>query len=55
MGLLLPERLKTGVTVKLKKVPFKVKLFKLVAKEANDVRWQIEQFHREIKQFLMGF
>jgi hypothetical protein len=67
-----PERLKTGVAVKLKKVPFKVKLFKLVAtngdidwlitndlddnltvqvaKEANDVRWQIEQFHREIKQ-----
>jgi hypothetical protein len=53
-------------------VPFKVKLFKLVAKngdidwlitneldenlavqvaqKANDVRWQIEQFHREIKQ-----
>lgn len=67
-----PERLKTGVTVKLKKVPFKVKLFKLVAtngdidwlitnelddnltmqvaQKANDVRWQIEQFHREIKQ-----
>jgi hypothetical protein len=65
------ERLQHGVVVKLKKVPFKVKLFKLVAtngdidrimthglddnltvqaaKEANDVRWQIEQFHREIK------
>lgn len=67
-----PERIKTGVAIKLKKVPFKVKLFKLVAtngdidwlitngideqmtvqavKKANDVRWQIEQFHREIKQ-----
>lgn len=67
-----PGRLQNGVIVKLKKVPFKVKLFKLVAtngdigwlitndldenltaqaaKEANDVRWQIEQFHREIKQ-----
>jgi hypothetical protein len=67
-----PERLKAGVVVKLKKVPFKVKLFKLVAKngdidwlitnelddnlttqvarKANDVRWQVEQFHREIKQ-----
>jgi hypothetical protein len=53
-------------------VPFKVKLFKLVAKngdidlaftnepddnltlqvaqKANDLRWQVEQFHREIKQ-----
>jgi len=67
-----PERLKTGIVIKLKKVPFKVKLFKLVAtngdidwlitnelddkltlqiaKKANDVRWKIEQFHREIKQ-----
>jgi hypothetical protein len=66
------QRLKNGVIVKLKKVPFNVKLFKLVAKngdidwlitnalddnltvhvaqQANDVRWQIEQFHREIKQ-----
>ena len=66
------ERLYQGVVVKLKKVPFKVKLFKLVAtngdidwlithelddkltrqvaQDANDVRWQIEQFHREIKQ-----
>jgi hypothetical protein len=26
-----------------------------VAKEANDVRWRVEQLHREIKQFLMGF
>lgn len=67
-----PERLKTGRVVKLKKVPFKVKLFKLVAtngdidwlitnelddnlttqvaQKANDVRWQVEQFHCEIKQ-----
>ncbi|TRX03847.1 transposase, partial [Candidatus Methylobacter oryzae] len=61
-----------GVVVKLKKVPFKVKLFKLVApngdidwlitnelddnlttqvaQHANDVRWQVEEFHRELKQ-----
>ncbi|MGZ4969576.1 MAG: transposase [Methylobacter sp.] len=67
-----PERLQAGVVVKLKKVPFKVKLFKLVApdgdidrlitnelddnlttqvaQEANDVRWQVEEFHRELKQ-----
>jgi hypothetical protein len=67
-----PERLKLGVVVKLKKIPFKVKLFKLVtqngdidwlitnelddnltaqvAQEANDVRWQVEEFHRELKQ-----
>jgi hypothetical protein len=30
-----PERLKFGVVVKLKKVPFKVKLFKLVAKNGD--------------------
>lgn len=67
-----PERLQAGVVVKLKKVPFKVKLFKLVAPDgdidwlitnelddnltaqvaqnANDVRWQVEEFHRELKQ-----
>jgi hypothetical protein len=67
-----PERLQFGAIVKLKKVPFKVKLFKLVAtngdidwlitnalddhltaqvaQEANDVRWQVEEFHRELKQ-----
>jgi hypothetical protein len=61
-----------GIVVKLKKVPFKVKLFKFVAtngdidwvitndldststaqvaQEANDVRWEVEQFHRELKQ-----
>ena len=66
------ERLKHGVLVKLKKVPSKVKLFKVVTKngdidwvitndldetmttkvvqEANDLRWQVEEFHRELKQ-----
>ncbi len=67
-----PERLQNGVIVKLKEVPFKVRLFKLVAtdsdidwvitncpdetltaqaaQDANDVRWQIEEFHRGFKQ-----
>lgn len=74
-----PELLHNGYIVKLKKVPFLVKLFKLVApngdidwvitnaiqaedddldsavtapvaQEANDVRWNVEQFHREVKQ-----
>ncbi len=67
-----PERLQNGVLVKLKEVPFKVRLFKLVAtdgdidwvitncpdetltaqvaQDANDVRWQIEEFHRGFKQ-----
>ncbi|MCJ7703107.1 MAG: transposase [Anaerolineales bacterium] len=66
------DRLKNGIIVKLKKVPFKVKLFKVVAtngnidwvitndldetvitqvaQEANDLRWQVEKFHRELKQ-----
>jgi hypothetical protein len=66
------QQLEHGILVKLKKVPFKVKLFKLVAtngsidwlitneldenlttqvaKTNNDVRWQIEEFHRDIKQ-----
>ena len=66
------ERLQSGVMVKLKEVPFKVRLFKLVAtngdidwvitnssdetlttpvvQNANDVRWQIEELHRGIKQ-----
>lgn len=65
-------QLQHGITVKLQKVPFKVKLFKLVttnddidwvitndldskitaqvAQKASDVRWEIEQFHRELKQ-----
>ena len=65
-------QLLNGIVVKLKKIPFKVKLFKLVAtngdidwvitndldststaqvaQEANDVRWEVEQFHRELKQ-----
>jgi hypothetical protein len=68
----MPERLQHGVVIQLKKAPFKVKLFKLVAtngdidlaftnelddnltaqaaQKANGARWQIEQFHREIKQ-----
>ncbi len=66
------ERLEHGVTVKLKEVPFKVRLFKLVAsngdidwvitndldetvtsqvaQDANDVRWQVEELHRGVKQ-----
>ncbi len=66
------ERLKNGVMVKLKEVPFKVQLFKVVATDgnidwvitncpdetlamqvaqaANDVRWQIEELHRQLKQ-----
>jgi Transposase DDE domain len=66
------ERLKNGVSVKLKDVPFLVKLFKIVATNGdidwvitndpatdlttpivrgrNDVRWDVECFHREIKQ-----
>jgi hypothetical protein len=65
-------RLQHGVLVKLKEVPFQVRLFKLVAtngdidwvitnhpeetltaqvaQEANDVRWQIEELHRGLKQ-----
>ena len=67
-----PERLQNGVIVKLKEVPFKVWLFKLVAtngdidwvitngseetlttqvaQNANDVRWQVEDLHRGLKQ-----
>ena len=65
------HQLQQGQIVKLKEVPFKVRLFKLVAtngdiewvitndlqqeevqvvQDANDVRWQIEQMHRELKQ-----
>ena len=67
-----PEQLQEGITVKLKKVPFTVQLFKIVAtngdiewvitnrapgsihtqviQEENQVRWCIEQLHRELKQ-----
>ena len=67
-----PERLQNGVILKLKEVPFMVRLFKLVAtngdidwvitngseetltaqvaQNANDVRWQVEELHRGIKQ-----
>ncbi|MCP4944794.1 MAG: transposase [Planctomycetaceae bacterium] len=67
-----PEQLQQGIIVKLKKVPFKVRLFKVVApngdidwiitndlsstmttqviQDADDLRWHIEQLHRELKQ-----
>ena len=66
------NQLQHGLVVKLQKVPFMVKLFKIVAPDgsidwvitndldsslvaqdvqnANALRWQVEQFHREIKQ-----
>lgn len=71
-----PERLQYGVSIKLKEVPFRVQLFKVVAtngdvdwvitnevatqgsltvdvvRRRSDVRWQIEQFHREVKQLV---
>jgi hypothetical protein len=67
-----PERLRSGISVKLKEVPFHVTLFKLVAPNGNvdwvitndpatdlmstivrgrnDVRWDVECLHRELKQ-----
>jgi hypothetical protein len=67
-----PDRLQHGVLVKLKEVPFHVRLFKLVApdgdidwvitndlaetvtaqvaRDTSDVRWQVEELHRGIKQ-----
>ena len=67
-----PDRLKHGVLVKVKEVPFHVRFFKLVApngdidwvitndlaetvtaqvaRETSDVRWQVEELHRGIKQ-----
>lgn len=65
-------QLRSGIIVKLKEMPFKVRLFKVVApngdiewmitngdrptepttrsvQEENEVRWQVEQFHRELK------
>jgi len=66
------ECLNSGVRVKLKEVPFKMQLFKVVAtdgnidwvvtncpdetltsqvaQDASDVRWQIEELHRGLKQ-----
>ena len=66
------DRLAHGVVVKLKEVPFHVRLFKLVApdgdidwvitndldetvtaqvaEESSDVRWQVEELHRGLKQ-----
>ena len=75
------EQLRHGIVVKLKELPFLVRLFKIVAlngdidwvitnrdtlgpddtqcpltvqdvQEANGLRWQIEQMHREIKQLV---
>jgi len=67
-----PARLTSGVLVKLKQVPFMVRLFKLVApdgdidwvitndlaetltaqvtKDTSDIRWQVEELHRGLKQ-----
>jgi hypothetical protein len=67
-----PDRLAHGIIVKLKEVPFKVRLFKLVApngdidwvitndldetvtaqvaEDSSDVRWQVEELHRGLKQ-----
>ena len=67
-----PETLISGQLVRIKEVPFWLKLFKLVATngdiewvitnnltedftrlraiEATQVRWQVEEFHREFKQ-----
>ena len=67
-----PGQLAYGVVVKLKEVPFKVRLFKLVAPDGDidwgitndlaetvtaqvaratsDVRWQVEELHRGLKQ-----
>lgn len=72
------QTLRSGILIKLKELPFLVRLFKIVAtngdiewvitnrdqaagdaqgsitsddvQEANAVRWQIEQLHRELKQ-----
>jgi Transposase DDE domain len=67
-----PERVARGLRVKLKEVPFHVRLFKLVApdgdidwvitndldetvtaqvaEDSSDVRWQVEELHRGLKQ-----
>jgi len=67
-----PDQQTHGILVKLKEVPFLVRLFKIVAKNGdidwvitndtsddltaarvrgwNDVRWEMECFHREVKQ-----
>lgn len=72
-----PEQLRNGLHVKLKQLPFYVRLFKLVAQNGDidwvitnreddsqsmittdvmqdecDIRWQIEQMHRELKQLV---
>ncbi len=66
------EQLPQGISVKLKELPFRVRLFKVVApnghidwaitndsdpivtiqvvQEQSDVRWQVEELHRDLKQ-----
>lgn len=65
------QALKYGISVKLKELPFRLQLFKVVApngdidwvvtnyseqitadviKSHNDIRWKIEEMHRELKQ-----
>ncbi len=67
-----PEHLDQGLSVKLKELPFRVRLFKVVAtngdidwvitndpdetlttqaaQQTSDVRWQVEELHRGLKQ-----
>ena len=65
------EAVKNGISVKLKELPFRLQLFKVVApngdidwvvtnqpdtitsevvQQENDIRWKIEEMHRELKQ-----
>jgi len=65
------EAIKGGISVKLKELPFRLQLFKVVApngdidwvitnhpdhvtsevvQKENDIRWKIEEMHRELKQ-----
>ncbi len=66
------EQMQTGISIRLKEVPFSVRLFKIVAtdgsidwlitnelddtvtaqvaQEVSDVRWQVEELHRGLKQ-----
>jgi len=65
------ETIKEGISVKLKELPFRLQLFKVVApngdidrvvtnhpdhvtsevvQKKNDIRWKIEEMHRELKQ-----
>lgn len=66
------EQMQQGISVKLKELPFRVRLFKVVAphghidwaitndsdptvttqvvQQQSDVRWQVEELHRDLKQ-----